>query len=287
MYTSKIKSWSLSLLLIACMALAGCSTLSGGGGSVSLADIPDYAGQPYVVINENQPSFSDTDTTDSFEIYSELDGLGRCGVAYANICQELMPTQERGNIGSVKPTGWQSVQYDSVDGKHLYNRCHLIGFQLAGENANQKNLITGTRAMNVDGMLPFENMVADYVKETNNHVLYRVTPIFEENHLVADGVEMEAYSVEDNGEGVCFHVFCYNNQPGITIDYKTGKSSLSGASKEEGTAQAYILNINSKKFHNPSCSGATSMRAENKQTYEGSREALVAQGYSPCGICKP
>lgn len=286
-YTSKAKTLFATLLLVVCIALSSCSTLTSRGGSIRLKDIPAYAGQPYIAINENQPYFSDTDTTDAFETYSELDGLGRCGVAYANICRELMPTEERGDIGSVKPTGWQSVQYDSVDGKHLYNRCHLIGFQLAGENANKKNLITGTRAMNVDGMLPFENMVADYVKETDNHVLYRVTPVFEGDNLVADGVVIEAYSVEDNGEGICFHVFCYNNQPGITIDYKTGESRLSTASGAEGETQTYVLNVSSKKFHNPDCSGVESMRASNRQTYGGTREELINQGYSPCGICKP
>ena len=181
-------------------------------------------------LNENQPNFSQSDmTTEAFETYSELDELGRCGVAYANICKELMPTEERGNIGSVKPTGWQSAKYDVVDGKYLYNRCHLIGFQLAGENANKQNLITGTRYMNVTGMLPFENEVDDYVDETGNHVLYRVTPIFEGSELVARGVQMEAMSVEDAGESVCFNVFVYNVQPGISIDYATGNSRLEGS----------------------------------------------------------
>lgn len=189
-------------------------------------DIPTYSGYPYVEINHNQPFFEEADlTTEPFENYSELDSLGRCGVAYANICQKLMPTEERGEIGSVKPSGWHTVKYpELIKDLYLYNRCHLIGFQLAGENANEKNLITGTRYLNIEGMLLFENEVAAYVKETNQHVLYRVTPIFTEDNLIADGVLMEAYSVEDSGKGVSFCVFVYNVQPGIEIDYKTGKS---------------------------------------------------------------
>lgn len=191
----------------------------------SLQDIPFYVSQPYVEINNNVPLFNQEDlTTKSFEKYSELDYLGRCGVAFANVSKETMPTEKRGSIGQVKPSGWQTVKYDFVDGKYLYNRCHLIGFQLTGENANEKNLITGTRYMNTEGMLPFENMVADYVKETNYHVLYRVTPIYDGNDLVASGVVMEAKSVEDNGASIEFHVFVYNVQPNVTIDYATGKS---------------------------------------------------------------
>lgn len=193
----------------------------------SLADIPAYSGEPYVVLNNNEPDFAEEDlTTDSYEYYSELDADGKCGVVEASISEDLMPTEERGSIGQVKPTGWQTVKYDNVDGKYLYNRCHLIGFQLTGENANEKNLITGTRYMNTEGMLPFENMVADYIKETGNHVLYRVTPIFDDDNLVASGVQMEAKSVEDNGEGICFNVYVYNVQPGIEIDYATGDSQL-------------------------------------------------------------
>lgn len=204
------------------------SPASSASSSFSLDDIPAFSGEPYVVLNNNLPNFTEEDmTTASFELYGDLDQLGRCSTAYANVGSDLMPTQKRGSISSVKPSGWHSVQYDHVDGKSLYNRCHLIGYQLTGENANKKNLITGTRYLNVDGMLPFENMVADYVKETNNHVLYRVTPIFQSDYLVADGVEMEAWSVEDDGEGICFHIFAYNVQPGVTIDYATGESWLS------------------------------------------------------------
>ena len=193
--------------------------------TASLEDIPEYSGEPYVILHDNWPNFDVEDlTTEPFEIYSELDSLGRCGVAYANVCLEIMPTEPRGEIGQVRPSGWQTVRYDFVDGKYLYNRCHLIGYQLAGENANRQNLITGTRYLNVIGMLPFENMVDDYVEETENHVLYRVTPIFKGTELVARGVQMEAFSVEDEGEGICFNVFVYNVQPGVVIDYATGDS---------------------------------------------------------------
>ena len=213
----------LPLLLAIGLFLSACSAEN----TYSLDSIPDYSGSPYVTVNDNQPYFSDSDvTTTSFESYSDLDSLGRCGVAYACVSTDTMPTEERGSIGQIKPTGWHTVKYDCIDGKYLYNRCHLIGYQLTAENANKKNLITGTRYLNVDGMLPFENMVADYIKETDNHVLYRVTPIFDSDNLVASGVLMEAESVEDKGEAICFCVFCYNVQPGVTIDYATGESTL-------------------------------------------------------------
>ena len=187
--------------------------------------IPKYSGNPYVELNGNVPYFTDEElSTTAFELYSELDSLGRCGACYANICKEIMPTEERGSIGMVKPTGWHTVKYDCITDRYLYNRCHLIGYQLAGENANEKNLITGTRYLNVDGMLPFENEVADYVDETDNHVLYRVTPVFSDDNLVASGVIIEAKSVEDKGAGVQFNVYCYNVQPGISIDYIDGQS---------------------------------------------------------------
>ena len=232
----KGQSW-IGLLIVLLLALFGyreydlklpsfdVSSFGISGKNVSLSEIPEYSGSPYVEINGNEPDFSKSDfTADSFETYSELDSLGRCGAAYANVGQDLMPTGPRSSIGQVKPTGWHTAKYDTVDGKYLYNRCHLIGYQLTAENANKKNLITGTRYLNVDGMLPFENMVADYIHETGNHVLYRVTPVFEGNNLVASGVEMEAESVEDRGESISFHVFCYNVQPGIGIDYATGDS---------------------------------------------------------------
>ena len=195
--------------------------------SFDLSTIPEFTDEPYVVLNNNEPEFNEEDfTKETFEIYSELDVLGRCGPAFANIGIETMPTEERGEIGQIKPSGWQTIKYDIIDGKYLYNRCHLIGYQLTGENDNEKNLITGTRYMNVEGMLPFENMVADYIETTENHVLYRVTPIFEGENLVASGVQMEAKSVEDNGEGICFNVYVYNSQPGIEINYTTGASKL-------------------------------------------------------------
>ena len=242
-----------------------------------------------MAIDDNQPDFSEEDlTTESFESYSPLDSLGRCGAAYANVGVDLMPTEERGSIGQVQPSGWHTVKYDCVDGKYLYNRCHLIGYQLTGENANEENLITGTRYLNVDGMLPFENLVADYVQETANHVLYRVTPVFEGDNLLASGVQMEALSVEDGGEGICFNVYVYNVQPGVVIDYATGESALEdGATAGEGEAVTYILNTSSHKFHYPDCSGVANMSEANKETFTGSREELIAQGYEPCGQCNP
>ena len=195
--------------------------------SAILEVIPAYSGEAYTVVNGNVPTFTAVElTTVSFETYSALDTLGRAGIAYANIGTDLMPTEERESISSVKPTGWQSVTYDIVDGGYLYNRCHLIGYQLTAENANEQNLITGTRYLNVEGMLPFENLVADFVEETGYHVLYRVTPIYDGDNLVASGVLMEALSVEDGGAGISFCIYCYNVQPGIVIDYATGNSAL-------------------------------------------------------------
>ena len=217
------------ILAVLCLLFTSCDVPQplDDAVSYSVTEIPEYAGEAYVVIEDNQPNFSQEDLTDvSFESYSELDSLGRCQTAYANVGRDLMPTQERGSIGQVKPTGWHTVKYDTVDGKYLYNRCHLIGYQLTAENANKENLITGTRYMNTQGMLPFENMVADYVKETDHHVLYRVTPYFSGDDLLAKGVQMEGYSVEDEGDGICFNVFVYNVQPGIHIDYETGESRL-------------------------------------------------------------
>lgn len=259
-----------------------------------LSAIPKFDGRtPYVAVNDNQPFFTDSElTTDVFENYSDLDALGRCGVAYANICKELMPTEKRQEIGQIKPSGWHTVKYDNVDGKYLYNRCHLIGFQLAGENANEKNLITGTRYMNVDGMLPFENLVADFAKETDYHVLYRVTPIYEtDQDLVARGVLMEAKSVEDGGSGVEFCVFCYNNQPGIKIDYKNGESwESSDSDNGTGTSaidETYILNTKTMKFHRPSCDSVEKMNESNKKEVTEDREKIVEQGYTACKICNP
>ena len=282
------------LLLAVFILFGGCASLAEPGSApaaaVALEDVPAFSGAPYVELDGNQPAFSEAErTAESFETYSALDELGRCGPAFACIGQDLMPTQERESISQVRPTGWQNAEYDFVDGGYLYNRCHLIGFQLTGENANERNLITGTRYMNVEGMLPFENMVADYVKETGNHVLYRVTPVFEAEELVARGVQMEAWSVEDEGDGVCFNVYVYNNQPGVEIDYRTGESRAAGAESTAEPAQdeTYILNVRSKKFHRPDCASVDSMREENRETFHGSREALIEQGYAPCGSCNP
>ncbi len=276
---------------------ANTETKTDGADIASLFyEIPEYSGMPYVEVNGNMPLFAESElVTEAFERYSPLDSLGRCGTAYANICKELMPTQERGTIGSVKPSGWHTVKYDIVDGKYLYHRCHLIGYQLAGENANVQNLITGTSYLNIDGMLPFENMVADYVKETGNHVLYRVTPMFEGENLLAAGVFLEAKSVEDGGEGILFCVFCYNVQPGVSIDYAMGESSLaptpSGTNAaEEDKKEAeitYVLNKNTKKFHFPSCTSAKKIAAYNKEEVEWNRKECIANGYEPCGNCKP
>ena len=291
-----------------------------GTSTFSLREIPAYSGTPYTEVNDNKPYFTEADlTTQSFEIYSELDSLGRCGVAYANVGQDLMPTEPRGEIGAVKPTGWHLVKYDNVDGKYLYNRCHLIAYMLAAENANPQNLITGTRYLNVQGMLPFETKVCDYVKNTGNHVLYRVTPSFDGDNLLADGVLMEAYSVEDAGEGICFCVFAYNVQPGIGIDYATGDNWAESSGTYQSTAASvtvetpapqpetdtavqitpelsvsqesrettYVLNTNTKKFHYPTCSSVDDMKEKNKQIYTGSREEVINMGYVPCKRCNP
>lgn len=291
----------LSGVLVLSLLLSGCEldlpqeNQQASAVSVSLEEVPAYSGSPYVELDGNQPGFSlEERTTDSFETYSTLDALGRCGPAYACIGQDLMPTEDRESISSARPTGWVQAEYDFVEGGSLYNRCHLIGFQLTGENANEENLITGTRYMNVEGMLPFENMVADYIKETGNHVLYRAIPIFEGENLVASGVVMEAFSVEDEGEGVCFHVYVYNVQPGVEIDYATGESwetgdSASSAleSQAEEQKRDYVLNTSSKKFHRPDCPSVDSMSEKNRQEYHGTREELIAQGYEPCGSCNP
>ena len=281
--------------------------------------IPEYSDKASIVLNDNIPSF-DTDelTTVSFENYGRLDWLGRCTTAEACIGKDLMPMEARGSIGSVKPSGWNQNKYPGlVDSEppYLYNRCHMIGYQLTGENANEKNLITGTRYMNVDGMLPYENMVASYVQRTGNHVMYRVTPIFFGNNLLCDGVQMEALSVEDNGKGVRFNVFCYNVQPGVIINYADGsnyadenyvvssktqdfkitsdsvkhnieRGTSSSNSNVEQTA-TYIANKNTKKFHYPSCGSVSSMSEKNKWYYEGSRDELIDKGYVPCKRCNP
>lgn len=295
------------------VTLVKTSKSSKSSSTVNPDKVPKYSGKPYVVINKNVPKFSKSDKkASSFERYGKMDYLGRCSTAYACIGSNLMPTKERGSIGQVKPTGWHTVKYDFVNGKYLYNRCHLIGYQLTAENANRKNLITGTRYLNVEGMLPFENMVADYIEETDNHVLYRVTPIFKGKNLVASGVQIEAESVEDKGDGIQFNVYCYNVQPGVSIDYKTGNSSANGkssnkssgssnsssskksssksskgSSKDSEDEHGYILNTSAHKFHNPGCYTVRRMSDRNKKYFTGTRDEVMDMGYDPCGVCHP
>lgn len=303
----------------------GPSSSPGGDGQVQLSgpnpahdvfdpnQVPPYSGTACVQIHENRPYFQPEElSADSFESYSELDALGRCGAAFARVCLDTMPTEERGAIGMIKPSGWHTVRYDCVDGRYLYNRCHLIGYQLTAENDNVNNLITGTRYLNMEGMLPFENRVTDYVKETEHHVAYRVTPIFDGDDLLARGVLMEGWSVEDHGEGICFCVFAYNVQPGIGIDYTTGNSWLMDGSPASGQNEpepgngpapsapdipenpapgpnvvTYIVNTNTKRFHRPDCSSVSDMKQSNKREYTGTAQELIDQGYSPCKQCNP
>lgn len=301
----------LLILIVSLSVLSGCSagennffndldiTAQSASDYVNydLSNIPDYDGKAYVELNGNVPELSESEKTysESFEEYGKLDSLGRCTYAVSCIGKDLMPTEKRGSIGSVKPSGWHISKYDFVDGKYLYNRCHLIGYQLTAENANERNLITGTRYLNVEGMLPFENDVADYIEITNNHVYYKVTPIFEGNNLVANGVQMQAYSVEDNGQGISFNVYCYNVQPGVAIDYATGdnqavassSASVTSTSSDEADKKTYIVNTKTKKFHNPDCDGAKKMSSSNKKKYKGTRDSLISNGYSPCQKCNP
>lgn len=283
--------------------------------------VPAYSGEASVQINGNVPGFTaDEITRSSFEQYGKQDKLGRCTAATACLGKDLMPTEERESIGSVKPTGWKQNKYPGLvdsDPPYLYNRCHMIGYQLTGENANEKNLITGTRYMNVEGMLPYENEVASYIHRTGNHVMYRVTPIFTGKNLLCDGVQIEACSVEDKGKGICFNVFCYNIQPGVVINYADGSNyadknyvpvktqdfvinpgvadtssdrsiSTAPATKETSkSTSAYVANKNTKKFHYPSCSSVSDMKEKNKLYYEGTRDELIDKGYSPCKRCNP
>lgn len=295
----------LSLLVLLCTLFgASCSpaqappvsntaiTAAPQAEHFEYAAVPAYAGEPYAVVNGNQPFFTEEDMSPiQEESYAVLDDLGRCGVATALVSPRTLPTEERGSIGMVRPSGWQTVRYSFVDGQYLYNRCHLIGYQLTAENANTQNLITGTRYLNTEGMLPFENQVADYVEETGRPVLYRVTPVFIGEELVARGVLMEALSTEDNGAGVRFCVFCYNVQPGVAIDYADGSSTEAAATPTpQQTSEAgpvYILNTSTKKFHKPGCQSVQDMSEKNKQTFTGSRETLIGQGYEPCQRCQP
>ena len=292
------KSVAAVLLLTFILSFCAC----GSGEIISLDDIPEYSGEVYVEINGGVPFFTEDEITDdAYERYSPLDALGRCGVAMACLGVELMPDEEREDIGSVTPSGWE-YNGDSNNRQYsfgyLYNRCHLIGFQLAGENDNEENLITGTAYLNVDGMLPFENDVDDYIEKTGNHVMYRVTPIYDGYDLVARGVLMEAYSVEDDGRGLEFCIYVYNVQPGVEIDYFTGRNRAVGDTQtnigETPTEPApppgsvtYVLNKKSKKFHYPEKSCAESISEANREDFYGTREELISEGYSACGKCKP
>ncbi|MBE6930182.1 MAG: hypothetical protein E7463_07885 [Ruminococcaceae bacterium] len=259
-----------------------------GKPHLTISAIPAYAGEPYCTVLGNQPGFSHNDlTTKAYETYADLDRLGRCGVTMACVGREIMPNASRESISSVRPSGWVNAQYEFVDGRYLYNRCHLIGFQLTGENANERNLITGTRYLNIEGMLPFENMVADYVRETGNHVMYRVTPLYQGDELVARWVQLEGWSVEDDGEGICFNVCAYNVQPGVIIDYATGASTIDEEFLSQGEQEHFVLNTSSKTIHMPTCGGAKTITAKNREDYSGTRMLLIAKGYKPCGQCKP
>ena len=284
----------ISLLLAVVLMFSSCSAFSFIGltdSRIDLDNIPQFQNEAYVEINGNVPDFEASQLkAKSYETYGRLDALGRCTKCISCIGTDLMPTEKRGAIGGVKPTGWHSDKYNNVDGNYLYNRCHLIGYQLTAENANERNLITGTRYLNVEGMLPFEDEVADYIKETGNHVLYEVTPVFKDAELVARGVHMQARSIEDSGEGVSFNVYCYNAQPGIEIDYATGSSKALDTTNnwdDKGQTKTYILNTSSKKFHKPSCEAADKISEKNKKKYRGTRQSLINNGYSPCGYCNP
>ncbi len=282
------KLWLILVSLLLVIAFIGCDRLPTYSDSIS--NVGEYESAAYITVNNNIPEFSEDDhTISSYEYYSPLDRYSRCGYAMACIDQDLMPTEERQSISHIKPTGWVNNPYDFVDGQYLYNRCHLIGFQLTGENDNERNLITGTRYMNTEGMLPFENLVADYIKETGNHVLYRVTPVFDGSNLVARGVQMEALSMEDDGTGVCFNVYCYNIQPGVEIDYSTGDNWIADTASESAPSEMadFILNTNSKKFHSAECGQTQSIKVDNKQEFHGSRDELIRQGYLPAGCCDP
>ena len=275
------------ILIIAIFSGLSASNKDVYSEVVELSTIPAYSGEASVVINDNMPIFGEVDSDwSAFEDYEELDELGRCVKATAVISPDLMPTAEREDISSVKPTGWQTTKYDFIDGGNLFNRCHLIAFMLTGENVNEENLITGTRYMNTEGMLPYETMVYDYVMETVEKVLYRVTPIYEGDELIARGVQMEAWSLADNGESICFNVFCYNVQPGVEIDYATGENWESEFTCQHGD-QSLVLNTNTGKFHLSTCEGVEDIMSENRQEMSCCPEELIFKGYTPCGSCKP
>lgn len=278
-------------VLPACVSEAG-ERIASEGQIVTLDAIPEFSGEPVVELEGNRPSFSAEDLgRESLEEYAALDDLGRCGTAFVLVGPETMPSEKRGSIGSVKPSGWHLVKYDIVDGKYLFNRCHLVAYRLAGENANERNLITGTRYLNVEGMLPLENRIGDYVEATGNHVLLRATPVFEGAELVARGVHLEAQSVEDASAGIGFNVFAYNVQPGITIDYATGESCLDGSietpDRLDTLQYAYVLNIGTGRFHLPNCPSIEDMKEQNKEGFDGTREEALSRGFQPCGRCNP
>ena len=281
------------------------AALLPSGIRIDLSQIPPYGGEPNYELNRNIPFFTEEDfTAESFETYGELDELGRCTYAFACVGTDLMPTEKRERISEIRPSGWQITKYDGIDGNFLYNRCHLIAYGLTAENANERNLITGTRYMNTAGMNDLENETISYIRRTNNHVLYRVTPVFEGDNLVASGVIMEAQSVEKKNFHFC--VYAYNVQPGITIDYKTGESKgkpFTGTEIDHPTATpspkpdwdfvppaedvTYVLNTHSMKFHLPDCESVMEMNPKNREDFKGTREELIEKGYSPCGACKP
>ena len=310
------------LLAAACLLLIGAA-LAGGysllPGACTGGELSDYAelefsGRPYVDVNEGVPFFEEDDyTTESYDKYFRLDRYGRARGAMACLGTDLMPFEERGDISSVEPSGWQSVEYDFVEQGHLYNRCHLIAFMLTGQNANERNLITGTRYMNTRGMLPFESEISDYMITTGNHVLYRVRPVYRGSNSVASGVLMEAYSVEDEGAGVCFNIYCFNVQPGVRIDYSDGSSyadgtitesetsrgsgDWSGFSRDEEIAKVsclssedgadYVLNLRRHKIHLPECSSVGEMSEENSYKIRADKESIKEVGYDECGNCMP
>lgn len=310
-----IISLCVTFTLVGCGSSAGTQSDSGTTSKSttsrtlsprSLSDIPEYSGDASIEINNNVPGFTDKQLSSkkTYQKYGQLDSLGRATACIACIDKNSMPTTRRGSIGMIKPSGWHLVKYDFVDGKYLYNRCHLIGYQLTGVDGRSdylaQNLVTGTRYMNIEGQLPFENEVADYVKTTGNHVLYRVTPVFKGDDILCSGVEMEAESIEDKGAGIKFNVYCYNVQPGVTIDYATGdnhqstksteaknSSSSKEASASTGDKQTYVVNTNTRKFHKPDCASVKETLAKNKKTVHETRAQLIKEGYEPCKRCNP
>lgn len=311
MINKRIKLTAVCILVLLTFILCGCNAeVIHNADSITwnrnnlfdISTVPEYSGAPYVELNGNVPYFKkeEFNTDKSFEEYSQLDYLSRCGSACGNISLDIMPQDKRESIGSVKPSGWHTVRYDDiVEGKYLYNRCHLIAYMLAGENANEKNLITGTRYLNTEGMLPFEKAVEKYIEKTGNHVLYRVTPVFKSDNLVASGVVMEALSVEDDGAGVQFNIYAYNVQPGIIIDYGTGESrrdidkerlTLDNESKIKSSQDyvgAYVINTNTHKFHYPTCGSVADINEKNMRILQNSRDEIMQMGFSPCKRCNP